>query len=146
MPQPLTTWVTNKLIIERSDGTCLFLRDTGMAPGHEDTKGWPDFPGGRMDEGEMDLIRSMRREVMEEIGFSWPEAMVPERVSVQMWQKKSGEVGLVTFWRIAWDGPVQAVLSEEHSEVLWDTVANILPMLPPEDTAYTAALREYLER
>jgi 8-oxo-dGTP diphosphatase len=101
-PQHKLFQVGQKALIER-DGSVLVL----FFP-----NGWLDLPGGRIDEGETDLIAALKREVTEETTL---EIAVGEPFATGI--SRGGAVYLV-FYRCRYVSG-EVVLSHEHSDFRW---------------------------
>ena len=74
--------------------------------------GWLDFPGGRIDEGEVDLIESLKREVREETALE-----IDVGSPFATWLGRGASVYLVGYRCSYVTGEVS--LSEEHSAYRW---------------------------
>jgi 8-oxo-dGTP pyrophosphatase MutT (NUDIX family) len=74
--------------------------------------GWLDFPGGRIDEGELDLVESLKREVREETSLE-----IDVGAPHATWIGRGGSVYLVGYRCRYVSGNV--VLSEEHASFQW---------------------------
>jgi 8-oxo-dGTP pyrophosphatase MutT (NUDIX family) len=98
--------------------------------------GWMDYPGGRINEGETDLVASLKREVREETTL---EVDVDEPFVT--WLSLGGAVYLVGYRCRHVSGEV--VLSDEHKEYRWVNRADYEEL--DDGSAPFEALRRYFE-
>ncbi len=76
------------------------------------TNGWFDFPGGRIDDGERDLIAALQREIREETTLE-----VEVGAPFPTWLGRGDRVYLVGYrCRYIWG---DVFLSEEHTDHRW---------------------------
>lgn len=135
MKEDQNYWVGQKAFIKRGNEV-LVLSDP--------TEGL-DFPGGKIQEGEMDLDKSLQREVMEESGL---EIKVGEPFAV--WQnsfpshhKYTGKkVYLVAFKCEYVSGEV--ILSDEHNKFRWVNKDNYKEV--DDGTQYFEILEKYFNQ
>lgn len=99
-----------------------------------------------MDIGDIDFIASMRRELREESGYDLREKHPVEHVSTQFWRRADGQYMLGNFYRIDVDEAFDPVISEEHSELVWNTVTAQVSLLNENDAPYIGALMDYIKR
>jgi 8-oxo-dGTP diphosphatase len=97
---------------------------------------WLDFPGGRIDEGETDIIEALKREVREETSL---EVDVGEPFAT--WLGRGGTVYLVGYRCRYVSG--QVTLSDEHSSFRWLNRGNFTEV--DDDSAPFEALRRYFQ-
>jgi 8-oxo-dGTP pyrophosphatase MutT (NUDIX family) len=116
----LKAYIANKGLLIRPDGKCLFLRDSGLGGDHASSKGLWDFPGGRMEEDEMNFLLSLKRELIEEIGFNKGISFDSELLCIRMWKNGNEEYICGNFWVLRVRGDFAPVLSEEHDEYRWE--------------------------
>lgn len=98
--------------------------------------GWLDFPGGRINEGEDDLIEALRREVREETTL---EVDVSDAFST--WLGRDGSVFLVGYRCSYVSGEV--MLSDEHTGFRWVERTHLSDL--DDGSAPAGALRRYFE-
>ena len=118
--------VGQKAFIERDGRVLLVFRENG----------WLDFPGGRIEEGESDLIEALKREVREETTLEI-EAGDP----VATWLGLGDTVYLVGHRCRYVSGEVQ--LSDEHTDHRWVDVDTCREF--DDGSVPYAVLRRFLE-
>ncbi len=126
-------WVGQKAFIERSDGAVLVVWDPRWGL---------DFPGGKIQVGENELVASLRREVHEEVGLeievgdpfvTWVNVFPTEH-------KYAGKrVFLVGYKCRLLSGDIR--LSDEHDRYRWVTRENYREII--KDNGYFRALEKY---
>ncbi len=98
--------------------------------------GWLDFPGGRINEGESDIVEALKREVREETALE-----VQIGVPFATWLGRNGTVYLVGYRCQYVSGEVE--LSHEHASFRWVNRGNYGEL--KEDSAPFEVLRKYFE-
>jgi 8-oxo-dGTP diphosphatase len=98
------------------------------------TNGWLDFPGGRIDQGESDIIEALKREVREETALE-----VEVGAPFATWLGRGDTVYLVGYRCRYVSGEV--VLSEEHVSFRWVNRRNFTEV--DDDSTPFEALRSY---
>jgi 8-oxo-dGTP diphosphatase len=126
VPEPARFQVGQKALIDR-DGEVLVV----FFP-----NGWLDLPGGRIDEGESDLVAALQREVREETSLE-----VEVGPPFATWLGRGGTVFLVAYRCRYVSGEV--VLSDEHAEYRWVSAANYEAL--PDHSGPFEVLRRYFE-
>jgi 8-oxo-dGTP pyrophosphatase MutT (NUDIX family) len=99
--------------------------------------GWLDFPGGRIDEGERNLVDALKREVREETSL---EIEVGEPFAT--WLGRENTVYIVGYRCRYVSGEV--VLSHEHIDYQWVDASNFQE-LKDKRSAPFEALRKYFD-
>ena len=124
--QPRLFQVGQKAFIEKNGELLVLFAPSGLF----------DFPGGRIDEGETDLIEALKREVREEtaleIEVGWPFAT---------WLSAGSAIYLVGYRCRYVSGEV--VLSNEHTGFRWVDRSSYESL--DDGSAPFAALRRYFE-
>ncbi len=127
-------FVGQKAFIEK-DGEILTLTDPKLGL---------DFPGGKIKEGETDLVAALKREVMEEVGLvitigapftTWMIEFPPDH-------RNQGKVFLVGYICKYVSGEI--TLSSEHTEYKWVNKNNFQEVL--DGGGHSKALEEYFSR
>jgi 8-oxo-dGTP diphosphatase len=98
--------------------------------------GWLDFPGGRIDEGEIELVASLRREVREETTLE-----IEVGAPFATWISRGSAVYLVGYRCRYVSGEV--VLSDEHGSYRWVDAETYREC--DDGSAPFGALRTYFE-
>lgn len=116
MAKNQTFYVGQKVLIRKGEELLLLI----------DPRFGLDLPGGRIQEGEKDLIDSMQREIKEEIGLI---VEIGEPTLTWTWQIKVEQhpVFLVGYESKYISGEIK--LSNEHSEFHWVTKENYLELV-----------------
>jgi len=99
--------------------------------------GWLDLPGGRIDEGETDIIAALRREVREETSLE-----IEIGSPFVTWLSRGKAVYLVGYRCRYVSGDVR--LSEEHASYRWVN-ATTYRELDDQDSEPFRALQRYFE-
>lgn len=142
--------LSNVLFLQK----CIVVDDKGriLALKRSETKdsnrsGCWDLPGGTYERGE-DVIDSLKREVMEEVGLT---IIDPKPVYLANGLNNANEfmssevVFAVTHVAVNWSGEV--VISNEHAEYRWVTPAEFLTYDFGKDGGFfIASLQAYLKR
>jgi len=118
--------VGQKAFIERDGELLVVFRQNG----------WMDYPGGRINEGETDLVASLQREVREETALE-----VEVEAPFATWLSLGSAVYLVGYRCRYLAGEV--VLSDEHTSYRWVNRTNFAAL--DDDSAPFHALRRYFE-
>ncbi|MBT6253874.1 NUDIX hydrolase [Candidatus Uhrbacteria bacterium] len=145
MPEMLTAFIANKGLLVRPDGKCLFMRDSGKMPGHAGTAGLWDMPGGRMDIGETDMVKTLARELSEEVGYELPEGSTPEVFSIMTWKNMSDLWICGHFYRIDVDQRFSPTLSDEHDEFIWEFPHKMINKTDSSN-AFSCVWKEYIDK
>jgi 8-oxo-dGTP diphosphatase len=125
-------WVGQKAFIKNGDDVLVL---------HDPVEGL-DFPGGKIQEGEEDLVKSLKREVREETGFE-----IEVGGAFAVWQRTFPEshkyagkkVFLVAFKCIFLTGELK--LSKEHDNFTWVNNDNFHEV--DDGTQYFEILEKY---
>lgn len=125
-------YVAQKAFVQRG-ATVLILNDPNYGL---------DFPGGKIQQGELDLTASLRREVLEETGLeievghpcvTWIDPLHPMAV-------RTGVPVLLIGYRCQHTGG-EVRLSDEHDGFTWMLLEEAARV--PLESGYHAALRTY---
>jgi molecular chaperone GrpE len=81
-----------------------------------------ELPGGTMENGEVLLMDSLKREIQEELGEMNIEII--EKLDTFLGEFKSGPVMFLIYLAKYMDGEIE--LSDEHMEYKWETAENII--------------------
>lgn len=94
-----------------------------------------DFFGGRINEGEVNLVESVQREILEESSLNSCEIL--EVVDTYIAENRAGSLMIVGYLASYQGGDV--ILSEEHSEYAWVTAEEVA-----ENKVYHAWLKQFI--
>lgn len=131
-----------KCIIVRSDGSVLALKRAG--DDHSRGGNW-DLPGGGYEQGE-DVIDSIKREVMEEMGIiakNVTPVFFANNGAMSGYFQGDNVFGMCYLCR-DWEGEIK--LSSEHDEYLWMKPQEFAQLNFGEDCGFfKASINAYLE-
>ena len=116
-----------KVLLKNPEGKYLLIR---RAPSEKNGPGKWDIPGGRMEAGST-MMENLAREVMEETGLTMTSE--PRMLGIQDMLWPDRHVVRITHTGTREGEPR---LSEEHSEYLWATIAEILGLNEREFDTY----------
>lgn len=132
-----------KCLMVGKDGKALALKRS--ASDHCRGLKW-DFPGGGYEQGE-DVMDSLKREVMEEVGLtllSHQPIFIGNQIGAKDGLYKGDNVFAVCHLSTSWQGKVR--ISDEHIEYRWVTPTELLDYDYGLDGGFfTASLHAYLQ-
>ena len=111
-----------KGLIENSEGEILLLQADVTKHRGVDKPYW-DIPGGRIDEGEDDVVKTLKREIKEETGIekikelAFFTAVISNHQIPLEHNKKAGLVLMV--YRVSVPDDSEVILSKEHISHEW---------------------------
>lgn len=117
MPANQLFFVSQKAFIQK-EGKILILFDTKLKQ---------DLPGGRMQQGEKDLQKALRREIKEELGFEIEIGQVFALWHFSPWKKLNSRIFCIGFKCKYLSGNLK--LSKEHSGYKWVDKTNFKKVL-----------------
>jgi ADP-ribose pyrophosphatase YjhB (NUDIX family) len=77
---------------------------------------WWELPGGRVDEGEVDLVEALRRELREELSV---EVDVGDLYSAYLHQKRAGGQNLMLVYQCQLKTPLEAIKIQDADVLDW---------------------------
>ena len=136
----LKAWVSVKAFLRRSDGKILLVQDAGKTAIHKHIKDKWDALGGKMDEGEEDMLIALAREVQEESGVDITSTLDQARiVNAHVFKHYLGSYICIHYYEVPVADDVDITLSDEHTEARWVTLDEAMHM------ELTIATRQALE-
>jgi ADP-ribose pyrophosphatase YjhB (NUDIX family) len=122
--------ISVKAVLVEDGRACLLLNDRDQ---------W-ELPGGRLERGESPEA-CLLREVAEEVGL---EAVIERLVDARAFEPAPGKEVFVLVYRCRLAAPGEAMLSAEHSEVGWFSLAEMESLVLP--AGYLASLQRAMDR